>query len=423
MLSKREWRILALLVASGFINYIDRSNLSVGATNIQRELHLNSVQLGWLLGAFFWTYALSQFLGFAGWLVERFHVGWVLAAGFFLWSGAMGVTGLATSFTTLFAARLLLGFGESVAYPCYSGIVCADFPEKNRGLVNAWIDAGTKSGPALGSLLGALAIGQFGWRNMFVFLGFGSLLWLIPWIRWMPRAKDPGVPVQKAQAVTGKKGPTVLKIFSQRSAIFSALGLFCSNYFWYFMVTWLPTYLETARHFSKQKMGVFAALAYGSVAVSSVTSGWLSDRWIASGSSPTRVRKTFTGLGLLLSTIILPVALVNNETIAMCLLILASLFYGMFASNLYAITQTLAGPIAAGKWTAVQNGFGNFAGFTGSWLTGVLLQQTGLFVLPFAVAAGIVLTGSAIFVFGIGEIKQIDWEKLGTGHRAQGAAG
>jgi ACS family glucarate transporter-like MFS transporter len=74
VLSNREWRVLALLVASGFINYIDRSNLSLGATNIQREFHLDSQQLGLLLGAFFWTYALSQFLGFAGWLVDRFHV-------------------------------------------------------------------------------------------------------------------------------------------------------------------------------------------------------------------------------------------------------------------------------------------------------------------------------------------------------------
>src|SRR5271166_1786671 len=144
MLSKREWRVLALLVASGFINYIDRSNLSVGATNIQHEFHLTGTQLGILLGAFFWTYALSQFLGFAGWLVDRFHVSWILAGGFFLWSGAMGTTGLARSFVVLFAMRLMLGLGESVAYPSYSRILVNDFPEEHRGVTNSWIDAGTK---------------------------------------------------------------------------------------------------------------------------------------------------------------------------------------------------------------------------------------------------------------------------------------
>ncbi|MEI9976600.1 MAG: MFS transporter [Ignavibacteriota bacterium] len=146
----------------------------------------------------------------------------------------------------------------------------------------------------------------------------------------------------------------MLQIFSHRDALFSGFGLFCSNYFWYFLVIWLPHYLETERHFSKTKMGILAALAYLTVAVSSVISGWISDRWVARGGSPTRVRKTFAGLGLALSTMILPVALVRDETLAMALLMLACLWYGMFASNVWAITQTLAGPHAAGKWTAMQ---------------------------------------------------------------------
>lgn len=406
MLSNREWRVLALLTASGFINYIDRSNLSLGATDIQREFHLSAFQLGLLLGAFFWTYALSQFLGFAGWLVDRFHVSWILAGGFFLWSGSMGTTGLVRSFAALFATRLILGVGESVAYPCYSRILVTNFAENHRGVTNSWIDAGTKSGPAIGSLFGALALARFGWRGLFVGLGFGSLLWLIPWLRWMPRGRAFSAPVEP------KSVPGVFRIFSHRSAIFSALGLFCSNYFWYFLVTWLPAYLETERHFSKAKMGVFAALAYLAVAFSSVVSGWLSDRWISRGASPTRVRKSFTGLGLALSTVILPVALVRDESLAMGLLMLACLCYGMFASNVWAITQTLAGPHAAGRWTAVQNGFGNFSGVVGPALTGWLVGRTGLFSISFAVAAAIALTGSAIFVFGIGPLKQVQWEEV-----------
>jgi MFS family permease len=317
----------------------------------------------------------------------------------------MGGTGLARSFVALFAARLILGMGESVAYPCYSRILVTDFPENHRGLTNAWIDAGTKSGPALGSLVGALAMARFGWRALFVALGFGSLMWLIPWLIWMPRGAAFSAPVDQAAV------PSVFRIFSHRSAIFSALGLFCSNYFWYFLVTWLPDYLETERHFSKSKMGVFASLAYLSVAVSSVASGWLSDRWISRGGTPTRVRKTFTGLGLALSTIILAVALVHDETVAMGLLMLSCLCYGMFASNVWAVTQTLAGPHAAGKWTAVQNGFGNFSGVVGPAVTGWLVERTGLFSLSFAVAAGVALTGAAIFVFGIGPLKQVEWER------------
>jgi MFS family permease len=405
VLSNREWRVLALLVASGFINYIDRSNFSAGATNIQNEFHLNGRQLGFLIGAFSWTYALSQLLGFAGWLVDRFHVSWILAGGFFLWSAAMGSTGLAATFGMLFATRLMLGLGESVAYPCYSRILVTDFPENRRGLTNAWIDAGTKSGPALGSLVGAIAIARFGWRAPFVALGFGSLLWLIPWLIWMPRGEAFSTPVHRTQV------PSMLRIVKERSALCSGLGLFCSNYIWYFLVYWLPHYLETERHFSKTRMGFFASAAYLTVAVSSVISGWISDRWISRGGAPTRVRKTFTGLGLALSTIILPVALVRDESLAMALLMVACLCYGMFASNVWAITQTLAGPHAAGKWTAMQNGIGNFAGVVGPAVTGWLLDLTGLYSTSFAVAAAVAFTGAAIFVFGIGPLRQVAWER------------
>ena len=116
-LSGKEWRVLILLVISALINYIDRTTLSVAATDIQRELHLSNTQIGALQSAFFATYALSQLSFAAGWVVGRFHVGWVLGFGFLLWSGATAVTGFATVFAMIFSLRLLLGIGESVAIP------------------------------------------------------------------------------------------------------------------------------------------------------------------------------------------------------------------------------------------------------------------------------------------------------------------
>src|SRR5579871_1763023 len=135
------WRVLALLVVSGLLNYVDRSNLSIGATDIQRELGLSNTQLGLLLSAFFWTYALSQIFYVAGWLVDRQNVCWILAGGVALWSFATGACGLAASLVMLFALRLLLGAGESVAYPSYSRILVNCFPEHRRGFSNAAIDA------------------------------------------------------------------------------------------------------------------------------------------------------------------------------------------------------------------------------------------------------------------------------------------
>jgi ACS family D-galactonate transporter-like MFS transporter len=402
-LSAKEWTVLLLLVTSGFLNYFDRSNLSAGATDIQRELGLSPYHLGMLLGAFFWTYALMQLLGIAGWLVDRFNVCWILAAGFFLWSGATAITGVARTFAVVFALRLLLGIGESIAYPSYSRILANNYPEHHRGFANALIDAGTKLGPAMGTLLGGLLMARYGWRAFFIALGFSSLAWLAPWLWLMPRGR--GVAAREDPGGI----PSIAAILRHRSAWCSALGLFCTNYFWYFLLTWLPPYLESARHFPKTKMAMWGALAYFAIAFSGVVSGKLSDRWISRGGSPTRVRKTFAAVGLTLSTVILSVAVVRDERLAMALLMFTCLSYGMFSSNLFAMTQTLAGPRAAGKWTGLQNGFGNLAGVAAPWFTGWVVQETGQFYLAFLVAAAIVLMGAFFFVIGIGPIRQVEF--------------
>ena len=53
-------RVLFLLSLSVLINYIDRSNLSIAAPLLQSELGISNTQLGTLLSAFFWIYALMQ---------------------------------------------------------------------------------------------------------------------------------------------------------------------------------------------------------------------------------------------------------------------------------------------------------------------------------------------------------------------------
>jgi MFS family permease len=70
------------------------------------------------LAAFFWSYTAMQFV--SGWLVDRFEVNYVIAAGFLLWSIATAATSLVPGFMTLLAMRLLLGTGESVAFPSTS---------------------------------------------------------------------------------------------------------------------------------------------------------------------------------------------------------------------------------------------------------------------------------------------------------------
>src|SRR4029077_7622520 len=103
-LSPAFTRILVLLFVSVLINYIDRSNLSIAAPLIKDELGISAWQLGKLLSAFFWTYALLQIP--AGWLVDRFDVKWVFAAGFFVWSASTAITGFLHGFTALLIIRV-----------------------------------------------------------------------------------------------------------------------------------------------------------------------------------------------------------------------------------------------------------------------------------------------------------------------------
>ena len=75
--------------------------------------------------------------------------------------------------------RLLLGIGESVAFPSCSKILARHVPEENRGFANGILIAGLKSGPAVGSTFGAgLLMARYGWRPVFIGIGLISLAWL-----------------------------------------------------------------------------------------------------------------------------------------------------------------------------------------------------------------------------------------------------
>lgn len=408
MTSARLWVLLVLLVASIGINYIDRSNLSVAATDLSRELSLNSEHLGLLLGAFFWTYAAFQLV--AGWAVDRYNVYKLFGASFLIWSAATALMGFAGSLGSLFALRLVLGVGESLAYPAYARIIACDFPARHRGLANSAIDAGAKAGPALGTLIGGLIVARFGWRWLFYLLGFGAMLWLVPWFALIPRGKH-------ATAASGIQsgGPDFLEIAKKRDFWGTVVALFCGNYAWYFVLTWLPPYLEMERHFSKTMMAVYGSIPYWGIAVASITCGWISDRLIDRGGKPMRVRKAFAVSGLLLMTMILPANMLSNQVASMALLTAGCLAYGLWSSNIWAISQTLAGPSAAGRWTGMQNCLGNFAGVIAPWLTGFIVQKTGHFFLAFVAVCVCLVIGACSYFVLIGNAAPVAWRGSSEG--------
>jgi ACS family D-galactonate transporter-like MFS transporter len=394
-------RVLLLLAVSVFINYLDRSNLSIAAPLLKNEFQLSATQLGVLLSSFFWTY--SFFLPVSGWLVDQLDVKWVIAGGFFLWSAATAATGAAHAFGTLLLARLALGAGESVSYPACSTILSRYFPEHKRGFANASIVAGMALGPAFGTLAGGILMSRFGWRPVFLVVGLTSLLWLLPWLRWMPNAH------RNSPSQSGLSAPGMLQILEQRSAWGTCVGLFCLNYVMYFLLTWLPFYLMHERHFPLAAMAKIAGLAYFLMAVAATSAGWVSDHCIVSGKTPTLVRKTFMVVGQVGAGISLAACVVSGPVLSVICLLLAAAFWGISASNTWAITQTLAGPQAAGKWTGLQNFLGNLAGWIAPVVTGLVVDKTGRFFWAFIITAVVALLGSLSWIFIVGVLRQVDW--------------
>jgi len=400
-LSRPVSRVIALLALAALINYIDRGNLSIAASLLKDELGLSASQLGILLSSFFWTYSL--FLPVSGWLADRFDAKWVMALGFFLWSGATAVTGGLHAFAALLAARLMLGIGESVAYPCYARTLVRHVPEVGRGFANALIAAGVGCGPALGTFFGGTLMGRYGWRPLFIVLGLVSMAWLIPWFAWMPRGGAAVSPVEKS-------GAWFLELVMQRSMWGTCGGLFGANYVLYFEITWLPYYLVHERHLSMGTMAKIGGVGYLCYSAGAVVFGWISDRWIAAGGSPTLVRKTFAGVGAGSAGLLLLGCALASPMVSMILLLLAFAAGGMCGSNIWAITQTLAGPKMAGRWTGLQNLLGNLAGIIAPAVTGFVIDYTGHFIMAFVIMAIVAALAALSYFFVIGPVKEVAWE-------------
>jgi MFS transporter, ACS family, D-galactonate transporter len=414
-ITRREWIVILLLVLSVVINYVDRSNLGLAMPLLERQFSFSSLRAGELLSAFFWTYALVQLFGLAGELADRFPVGWVLMLGYLLWSTATAFMGLTTSYAALFALQLVLGLGESVAYPCYSRIFAA-MPQEHRGRANAFIDAGTKLGPAAGAFVGGLVLVHWGWRMLFMVFGVGALAWMLPWYFAMPRggqrveaARDERNVVIRAPDSAG----SIVKMVRLRCAWGTTIGHFSGNYFYYFLLAWLPTYLVQEEHLSIRSMSRLTAAIFLLIACTTLLAGWVSDRLIAHGASPTTVRLRLVVGGQAMASSLLALTLVHGHPLmALGLLAIACVGHGGYASNHWAIAQTLAGPAMAGRWSSLQNGVANFAGIVAPWLAGLIVQTRGSARMAFVVTGGVALVGAFSWALLVRRVEPVNWEAV-----------
>ena len=403
-------RVIVLIALAVFINYVDRGNLATAAPLMRGELKLSNTEIGMLLGAFFWTYTPGQLL--AGWLAEKINAYRTLAIGVALWSVATFATGFANGFAAVLALRLLLGLGESAAFPCSSKLFGEHLPQHRLGYANGMVGVGLALGPAFGTFAGGLMMAKLGWRPVFVLFGLVSILWLVPWLG-MTRLHSRQADLPKAAMA-----PSFRAILGQRAAWGAGLGHFAGNYSFYFVILWLPSYLVNARGFSVGEMAVIGGIIYVVYAISAQLTGLISDAWMRAGAGATLVRKTFSVSSSIGSALCLLVCAFGSASVSIAGLFLAAVFFGFATPTIFATGQTLAGPRAAGKWIAVQNSFGNIAGIVAPAVTGYVVDRTGQFTAAFLIAGTVALLGAIGWGVIVREVTPVDWSprrSIGSG--------
>ena len=404
---------LILLAICLLINYVDRGNLSVAAPLLKAELGLSASQLGILLAAFFSTYMVMQFV--VGWVVDRFDVNRILAGGFLIWSLSTASTGLVRGFALLLVMRLVLGMAESVAVPASCKILAQHLPEQYRGFASGVMMSALRCGNAVGTLGAGFLMTKFGWRPVFIGVGLISLLWLPAWTKWMPRNGG-------NDFVSGSAFGGIGEILRQRSFWGTCVGQFSSNYLFYFMMTWLPSYLVLQRHFAMATMTWMAGMYYSVDATSAIASGWVQDFFIHKGFTPTVVRKSGMAIAFSIAAIgTSGCAFAGSNTIAWWLAV-AGIGCGATSPGIFAFCQTLAGPRVVGRWYGAQNGFSNSAGVIAPALTGFVLQRKGDFVTPFLITSALCLIGILAWVVIVGRVEAVSWASQNKTSRAANIA-
>ena len=390
--------LILLLGTAIFLNYVDRGALPTAAPVLKKELGMSNEAYGLAISAFFWVYAPVQL--FAGWLCDRFSVYKLLALGILIWAASTLLMGFVGGFASLFVLRIMLGIGESLAFPGSSKVIARHVPADRRGIANAALAMGIALGPAIGTLVGGLVVAHWGWRAMFIAFGLVTLLWLLPW-----RALVSTLPTS-GHLDDGARVPlrTLMSKWSLWSmSIVHALG----NYCFYFLLAFTPLFLTEARGFSMTEWVYLASLGYAVQGLCAFFYGHFSDWWTRSGRSEAACRRGMMVASQLLAAFaLLGLAFAHSTVIIAILLCLAGAASAALSMNLYAVAQMFAGPRAAGTWVGFQNSLGNMSGIIGPPITGLIIDRSG-YENAFMLTAAIAAIGALWWAIGVPKIEQV----------------
>jgi MFS family permease len=376
----RRWIVIGLLSLGMIIAYVSRSNISVALAvpDFVHSFQLTDSGRGALNSSFFWAYAALQIP--AGWVVDRYGVKFPYAISFVFWCLASAGTAFTRSVSQLMTLRVLLGIGESVVAPASYRWIRFNFAEKERGLAVGLYMTGTKIGPAIGTPLAAWLIMAYDWRLMFLVLGLGGIVWLLPWLL-LVKDDDRQRAAELARQAGSQRVPFG-RILASPVTWGTVIATFCYMYFVYFCMTWMPAYFVEQRHLSLSKMGLYTFFSFGGMAAVAALAGWAADLMIARGGNPVTVRKWFTIAGFAIACTELIGAQASSVGVALTFAVVSLSGLGLATANYWALTQTLIPAAAIGRISGVQNCSASIAGIVAPILTGWLKQKTGGYEAP-----------------------------------------
>jgi MFS family permease len=401
----QRWSI-ALLVAGGALNYIDRATLSVANKLIQDDLGIPVARMGLLLSAFLWAYAIAQLP--VGGLIDRYGPRKLLALGLFAWSIAQAAGGLVTSFGIFIVARFALGVGEAPLFPGGARVVRDWFGVRERGFATGLCQSASSLGNFIAVPLLTFLMLRLNWRWMFIIVGaVGVVLAGV----WWSIHRDPAeisLTTDEVRYLTeGDENATSRppsfaewgRLFSHRTTWGMIAGFFGTIYTLWLYTGWLPYYLEHERHMSVAKVGVVAAIPYFFGCVGAVTGGWLCDFLTRRGWAPMAGRKVLVSSALFgIAACTVGVVLAQSNTAALTL-ISVSLFLIYIASSAAWATVPIAAP---SQYTGSLGSIQNFGGYLGGALapavTGFIVQSTGGFSRALLLSAVLSVISAAAYL-------------------------
>lgn len=401
--------VLAILFITVVINYMDRANISVAASEIRGEFGMSTEAMGVLFSAFAVPYMLLQI---PGGILADFVKGRILYPILLVcWSLATFVQGFINSFAALVGARALIGVFEAPTYPTNDNIVTSWFPREKRASAISIYTSGQFLGLAFLTPILVSIQAAFGWRGLMISTGLAGIVWAVVFYFAFPRNPPPPETLgNEPLKLNGEKKKT-FKISDLRVAFIHRklwglyLGQFCLGTMTIFFLTWFPTYLQEYREIELVKSGFLGAIPFMAAFVGVLLSGHTSDLMVKKGLSPEFARKAPVLTGMLLSTIIIAANFTDNTTLIMIFLSIAFFGNGL-ASIAWVFVSLLAPTGKVGLIGGVFNSCGALSAVVTPMVIGFIVSDDNFAPALFYIGA-IAVIGFLSYVFLVGNVDQI----------------